>query len=102
MTIHIQGHAADPVHGVIGFNSSTGGTTKPNNVLGVIKEAGRSILGKETTAHNCYGVGNEKCAIKNYWDDGMPKNGQGINKTDLPRWLPVYQPSVEINDNQGE
>ncbi len=102
MSIHVQGHAADPVHGVIGFNSSTGGTTKPNNVLGVIKEAGRSILGKETTAHNCYGVGNEECAIKNYWDDGMPKNGQGINKTDLPRWLPVYQPSVEINDNQGE
>ncbi len=91
MTIHIQGHAADPVHGVIGFNSSTGGTTKPNNVLGVIKEAGRSVLGKETTAHNCYGVGRSECV-----QAGLIKNEQPMT------WEPVYKPKISSTTNTVE
>ncbi|MDH2273500.1 hypothetical protein [Moraxella porci] len=90
MSIHVQGHAADPVHGVIGFNSSTGGTTKPNNVLGVIKEAGRSVLGKETTAHNCYGVGNRKCVDQGLLNDGLLK------------WEPVYKPKISSTTNTVE
>lgn len=84
MSIHVQGHAADPVHGVIGFNSSTGGKTKPNNVLGVTKEAGRSILGKETTAHNCYGVGKTDCGQL-----GLLKNNEPMT------WEPVYKPKQD-------
>lgn len=84
MTIHIQGHAADPVHGVIGFNSSTGGTTKPNNVFGVVKEAFNSILGKKTTAHNCYGVGDSACASK-----GLLENDEPMT------WEPVYKPKQD-------
>ncbi len=99
MTIHVQGHKFDFVHTVIGWNKPTGGNnSEGTSTIGEWK----NMIGNPATVHSCYGVGNEECAIKNYWDDGIPKNGQGINKTDLPRWLPVYQPSVEINDNQGE
>ncbi|MDO4223973.1 MAG: hypothetical protein Q4D05_08110 [Acinetobacter sp.] len=94
MSIHYQGHAADPIHGMIGFNSSTGGTTKPNNVLGIIKEAGRSILGKETTAHNCYGVGSEACK-----QQGLLENKQPM------KWEPVYKLKIEKkfkNNNQNK
>ncbi len=79
MSIHVQGHAADPVHGVIGFNSSTGGTTKPNNILGVVKEAARS-LGGDYTAHNCYGVGSKECASQGLLEGGKPM-----------KWEPVYK-----------
>lgn len=84
MSIHVQGYAADPVHGVIGFNSSTGGTTKPNNVFGVVKEAFNSVLGKKTTAHNCYGVGDSACVNK-----GLLENGEPMT------WEPVYKPKQD-------
>ncbi|WP_103034711.1 hypothetical protein [Moraxella sp. RCAD0137] len=90
MSIHVQGHAADPVHGVIGFNSSTGGTVSTEKVgklketALIIKEAGRSVLGKETTAHNCYGVGDPKCENK-----GLLENGEPMT------WEPVYKPKQD-------
>lgn len=51
MSIHVQGHAADPVHGVIGFNSSTGGTVSTEKV-GKLKET--ALIIKEAW-QKCFG-----------------------------------------------
>ena len=84
MSIHVQGHTVDPVHRVIGLNAPTGGTTKPNNALGGIKEAVNSMLGKKVSAHNCYGVGTQE-----YGNDEILENKQSM------KWKPVYKPKNE-------
>lgn len=81
MSIHVQGHTADPVHRVIGLNAPTGVTTKPDNALGGIKEAVNSMIGKKTSAHNCYGVGKKECG-----NDEILENKQPM------KWKPVYKP----------
>ena len=69
------------------MNSSTGGTTKDNNKLGIVKGAATVISGATITAHNCYGVGTQACA-----DDDLLENRQPMN------WEPVYRPK---SNNQG-
>ncbi|MFC0821400.1 hypothetical protein, partial [Moraxella marmotae] len=86
MSIHIQGHAADPIHGVIGFNSSTGGTTKPNNIWGTVKESARTLGGKYT-AHNCYGVGSDSCKQQDLLENDKP----------IP-WESIYKPKNNISN----
>ncbi|MFC0821406.1 hypothetical protein, partial [Moraxella marmotae] len=78
MSIHVQGHAADPVHTIVGWNKPTGGKFGFKNMLG--------ILGK-TTVHNCYGVGTERCKDKNLLNDGLLK------------WRTVYKPQTSNIDN---
>ncbi|AKG08379.1 hypothetical protein AAX05_01465 [Moraxella bovoculi] len=80
ISIHVQGHTADPVHRIIGLNAPTGGATKPDNALGGIKEAVNSVLGKETSAHNCYGVGTDQCAKADLLESKEPM-----------KWTPVYK-----------
>ena len=93
MSIHVQGHKSDFVHTVIGLNKSTGGEFSIGKMFG--------ILGK-TTVHNCYGVGNDDCFNKNYWNDNDPNNDVSVpignndtKQIDAPQWTPVYPPSQE-------
>lgn len=43
------------------------------------------MIGNPGTVHSCYGVGNNKCEEKNYWNDNIPNNG-----ADLPLNRPDY------------
>lgn len=69
------------------MNSSTGGTTIDGNNWGIFKEAVNAVLGKPTTAHNCYGDAPEQCA--KLWQD------QGGKAT----WDPVYKPQIDKSTN---
>jgi filamentous hemagglutinin len=69
MVLQFQNHAADPVGGFVGRNSSTGGTIPEGS--SVLNEMYRAGTGKENTSHNCYGTSeSKKCAA--FWDGGFP------------------------------
>ena len=76
------------------MNSSTGGNnSEGKTMLGEWKD----MIGNPATVHSCYGVGNNKCEEKNYWNDNIPNNG-----ADLPQWVPAYRYDNPQNKIDGE
>ncbi|MDO4223975.1 MAG: hypothetical protein Q4D05_08120 [Acinetobacter sp.] len=91
MRIRFQNHLADPVGTLIGINSTTGGSVSKYDIgrlketALIIREAGKAALGKETTAHNCYGAGTPDCS-----NTGLLKNEQPMS------WEHMYKQKYVI------
>jgi filamentous hemagglutinin len=63
LALMLQNHIADPVGGIIGGNSATGGSI-PDGSNRLI-QALRAAMGKENTSHNCYGDAPSACS--SFW-----------------------------------
>ena len=80
--LQFQNHAADPVGGLVGRNSSTGGTIPEGS--STVQEAVRAGTGQPVTVHNCYGLGPTQC--QQFWQDS-PKQ--------QPLLIPVQRGSIQ-------